>query len=129
MSADKKPALLIISSVIMLLTAIPLLLWCLNLINSASVDMSPGYTYAGAGCFAAAIVYAFSMVTAMAGLAFAGRPYRHRWCRMLAYIQLATGVILIFPLGAYAALTMPPLLILTILYLIGVRERRGQASG
>ena len=65
----KKPALLIIASVMMLLSALPMLLWCLELINSAAMD----YTYAGAGCFAAALLYAFSMVTAIAGLVYAGR--------------------------------------------------------
>ena len=62
-----KRTLLRISSVLMLLAALPMLLWCLNLIDSAALD----YTYAGAGCFAAAIIYAFSVVTAIAGLAFA----------------------------------------------------------
>ena len=115
----KKPALLIIASVMMLLSALPMLLWCLELINNAAMD----YTYAGAGCFAAALLYAFSMVTAIAGLVYAGRPYRRRWCRMLTYIQLAAGIILTVPLQAYAALTIPPLLIFTALYLIGARKR------
>jgi hypothetical protein len=109
-----------ICAILMLLVALPMLLWCLNLIGNASLD----YDYAGAGCFWAAMVYAFSMVTGMAGIAFAGRPYRHRWCRTLAYIQLAAGVLLIFPLRSYAALTLPPLLILTILYLFGVGWRK-----
>jgi hypothetical protein len=111
--------LIIISSILMLILAIPMLLWCLSIIDSAAMD----YTYAGAGCFAVAIIYTFSMLTAIAGLAFAGRPYRHHWCRTLAYIQLAAGVILIVPLHAYAALTVPPLLIFTIIYLIGAKKR------
>ena len=98
------------------------LLWCLQLIDNAALD----YYYAGAGCFAAGIVYVFSMVTAVAGLAFTGKPYRHLWCRVLGLIQLAAGVILIIPLRSYAALTLPPLFLLTILYLFGVgwREKR-----
>lgn len=114
--SKSKRALLRVSSVLMLLAALPMLLWCLNLIDNAALD----YTYAGAGCFAAAIVYAFSMVTAIAGLAFAGRRHRHRRCRVLAYIQLAAGVLLIPLLAFYAALTLPPLFLLTILYLFGV---------
>jgi len=45
----------------------------------------------------------------------------------LAYIQLAAGVLLIFPLRAYTILTLPPLFLLTVLYLFGVgwREMRG----
>ena len=119
MNSKPKRVLLRISSVLMLLITLPMLLWCLNLIDNAAQD----YTYAGAGCFAAAIGYAFSMVTAIAGLAFAGRLHRHRRCRVLAYIQLAAGVLLIPVLCSYAALTLPPLFLLTILYLFGVGWR------
>lgn len=107
------------SSILMLLVALPLLLWCLNLINNAALD----YDYAGVGCFAAGITYVFSMVTGIAGLALASQSRRQRWCRILAYIQLAAGMLLIFPLGPYATLTLPPLLVLTILYLFGVGWR------
>ena len=122
MNSKPKRILLRISSVLMLLAALPMLLWCLNLIDNAALD----YTYAGAGCFAAGIAYIFSMVTAIAGLAFAVRHHRYRWCRALAYIQLAVGVLLIGPLRAYSVLTLPPLFLLTILYLFGVgwREKR-----
>jgi len=106
----------------MLLAALPMLLWCLALIDNAALD----YTYAGSGCFAAGIAYIFSMVTAIAGLAFAGRLHRHRWCRTLGYIQLAAGVLLVYPLRSYAALTLSPLILLTVLYMFGVswREKR-----
>ena len=90
----RKCAFLRIFSALMLLCALPMLWWCLNLINNAALD----YDYAGIGCFGAALVYAFSMVTAIAGLTFAGKPHRYGWCRTLAYIQLAAGVLLIFPL-------------------------------
>lgn len=103
----------------MMVAALPMLLWCLSLIDTAALD----YTYAGAGCFAMAIGYAFSMVTAIAGLAFAGQLHRHRRCRVLAYIQLTVGVLLIPFLASYAALTLPPLFLLTILYLFGVGWR------
>lgn len=119
----KKPLLLVVSSILMLVIAIPMLMWCFTLIDGASVDMTPGYTYAGVGCFAAAIVYTFSMVTAIAGLTFAKRPYYRRWCRAMGLIQLVAGVILVIPMRAYAVLTLPPLLILTILYMIGARKR------
>ena len=108
--------LLRISSILMLTTALPMLLWCWNLIDNAALD----YACAGVGCFAAGIVYILSMITAIAGLTFAGRPHRQRWCRLLAYIQLAAGVLLIVPLLSYAALTLPPLFLLTVLYLFGV---------
>lgn len=122
MNSKPKGILLRVSSTLMLLAALPMLLWCLNLINNAAL----GYTYAGTGCFAAGIVYIFSMVTAIAGLAFAGRPHRHRWCRTLGYIQLAAGVLLIVPLCAYAVLTLPPLFLVTILYLSGAGWREKQ---
>lgn len=132
MKAKSKQVLLRINSALMLLCAPPMVLWCLGLINKAALD----YDYAGAGCFGAALVYAFSVVTAIAGLAFAGRPYRYGWCRVLAHIQLAAGVLLIFPLCSYAVLTLPPLFVLTILYLLltGRRNRwdsegRGHGHG
>ena len=122
MNRKPKRVLLRISSVLMLLAALPMLLWSWNLIDNAALD----YTYAGAGCFAAGIAYIFSMVTAIAGLAFAERLHRHRWCRTLGYIQLAAGVLLFVPLRSYAALTLPPLFLLIVLYLFGVswREKR-----
>jgi len=122
MNSRPKRALLRISSVLMLAAALPMLLWCLNLIDNATLD----YDYAGTGCFAAAIGYAFSMVTAIAGLVFSGRLHRHHWCRVLAYIQLAAGVLLIPVLCSYVALTLPPLFLLTILYLfsVGWREHK-----
>jgi hypothetical protein len=49
MNSKTKRALLHISSVLMLLIAMPMFLWCLQLIDNAALD----YTYAGAGCFAA----------------------------------------------------------------------------
>lgn len=114
--------LLIISEILMLLIALPMLLWCLSLIDEAAND----FAYAGAGCFAAAVLYAFSLVTAIAGTTFAGKRYRYYWCRILGYIQLTAGVLLIFLLNAYAVLTLPPLFILTVLYLsaAGWRKRR-----
>ena len=114
--------LLIISAILMLLIALPMLLWCLSLIDEAAND----FAYAGAGCFAAAVLYAFSLVTAIAGTTFAGKRYRYCWCRILGYIQLTAGVLLIFLLNAYAVLTLPPLFILTVLYLsaAGWRKRR-----
>ena len=108
----------------MLLAALPMLLWCLGLIDNAALD----YTYAGAGCFAAGIAYIFSMVTAIAGLAFAERLHWHRRCRVLAYIQLVAGVLLIPFLASYAALTLSPLLLIAVLYLFGVGWRERQSN-
>ena len=119
MNRKPKRVILRVSSLLMLLAALPMLLWCLNLIDNAALD----YTYAGAGCFAPGITYIFSMVTAIAGLAFAGRHYRYCWCRTLGYIQLAAGILLIVPLHSYTALTLPPLFLLTVLYLFGVGWR------
>lgn len=123
MNIKPKRILLQISSVLMLLVALPMMRWCWGLINQAALDHD--YDYAGVGCFMAGIAYIFSMVTAIAGLAFAGKPHRYRWCRILAYIQLAAGGILFVPLLSYAVLILPPLFLLTLLYLFGVgwRER------
>lgn len=121
MTSKTKQILLRIMSSLMLIIALPMLLWCLNLINNAALD----YDYAGLGCFVAGMAYVFSMVTAIAGLTFASRPNRYYWCRILAYIQLAAGILLISPLLAYAILTLPPLFILTIayLFLVGWRNK------
>ena len=122
MNSKPKLVLIKISSILMLLVAMPMFLWCLQLIDNAALD----YTYAGAGCFAAGIAYIFSMVTAIAGLAFAGRYHQYRWCRTLGLIQLVVGVLLVFPLRSYTVLTLPPLMLVTALYLYGVgwREKR-----
>ena len=122
MNSKPKLVLIKISSILMLLVAMPMFLWCLQLIDNAALD----YTYAGAGCFAAGIAYIFSMVTAIAGLAFAGRYHRYRWCRTLGLIQLVVGVLLVFPLRSYTVFTLPPLMLVTALYLYGVgwREKR-----
>lgn len=116
-----KQIILRIVSVLMLLIALPMLMWCWHLINNAALE----YDYAGLGCFITGLVYTFSMVTAIVGLTFAGKPYRYGWCRAFAYIQLAAGLLLILPLNSYALITLPPLLILSILYLslIGWRNK------
>ena len=116
MKTKLKRILVQISSLLMLVCALPMMLWCLNLINNAALD----YEYAGAGCFGAAMVYVFSMVTGIAGLSFSKKTYRYGWCRALAYIQTAAGIVLIIPLLPYAVLTLPPLFILTIFYLLAL---------
>lgn len=116
MKTKLKRILVQISSLLMFVCALPMMLWCLNLINNAALD----YEYAGAGCFGAAMVYAFSMVTGIAGLSFSKKTYRYGWCRTLAYIQIAAGIVLIIPLLPYAVLTLPPLFILTIFYLLAL---------
>jgi hypothetical protein len=122
MNMKPKQILLVITSLLMLLAALPMLLWCWGLVNNAA----HGNDYAGLGCFVAGIAYIFSMVTAIAGLVFARRLHRHGWCRALAYIQLVVGVVLIVPLHTYTVLTLPPLFLMTVLYLFGVgwREKR-----
>ena len=116
MKTKLKRILVHISSLLMVVCALPMMLWCLNLINNAALD----YDYAGAGCFGAAMVYVFSMVTGIAGLSFSKKTYRYGWCRALAYIQTAAGIVLIIPLLPYAVLTLPPLFILTIFYLLAL---------
>lgn len=107
------------SSALMLLIALPMFMWCLSLINSAALD----YDYAGVGCFLAGLLYVFSMVSAIAGLTFATKPYRYRYCQILAYFQLISGIMLIVPLLGYTILTLIPLYLLTILYLFSTGWR------
>ncbi len=120
----------------LLLCALPMLLLCFSMLGSAQTNYhdgiaSPEPPYAAFGCLAMAIVYVFSMVTAIAGLSFAGKPHRWNWCRALAYIQLGAGLLLIFPLEYYALLTLPPLLLLTIplLCCVGWRNKRKGGRG
>ncbi len=117
-----KRILLRISSVLMLLAALPMLLWCWGHIGDVALNHTS--SYAGVGYFLAGVVYVFSMVTAIAGLVFAGQCHRYRWCRILGYIQLVAGVLLIVPLGSYFLLALPPLFLLSVLYLFGVGWRK-----
>jgi hypothetical protein len=106
----------------MFVCALPMMLRCLNLINNAALNFD--YEYAGAGCFGAAMVYVFSMVTGIAGLSFSNKTYRYGWCRVLAYIQTVAGIVLIIPLQPYAMLTLSPLFVLTAFYLLALGRRK-----
>lgn len=108
-----------IVSMIMLICSLPMMWWCLNLIDNAALE----YTYGGAGCFAAAMLYIFSIVTAIAGLRCARKSCKYSWCRTFGYIQLIAGVLLLLPLQFYVAITTPPLVLLTALYLFCVGWR------
>lgn len=120
---NQKRVLLVVISILMIILAIPMTMWCLSLINSAALE----YTYAGVGCFAASILYLFSILTAIVGLVCAKKPTSLRWCRFFGYIQMLVIIISIIPLNAYAVITIPPLLILTILYLLGAKKSSLQA--
>lgn len=54
-SSTLKRMLLRITSVLMLLAALRMLMWCLSLINTAVLDDT--FAYVGVGCFAAGISY------------------------------------------------------------------------
>ena len=125
------------TSALMLLCAPPMFLWCFSVLHTAQTHYSgfgfpsPQPEYAAFGCLTAAITYAFSMATAIAGLVFANKPHRYKWCRVLASIQLGAGLLLIVPLEGFALLILPPLLILTVLLLfcVGWREKRRGGYG
>lgn len=108
-----KSALLRLISFMMFIFALPMMVWCLGLINAAALD----YPFAGVGCFGSALLYVYSMVTAITGISFAKKQHYYKWCRTLAYIQLIIGTLLIIPLHAYTFLTLPPLFVFTIFYL------------
>lgn len=118
--AQKSSLLFVISSVLMLLSALPMTMWCLSLIDTAALDRA--FVYAGLGCFIAAIIYVFSLVTAIAGLTLPKRAHYLRWRRIPAQVQLAAGIALVAILLPYAVLVLPPLLVLTLLYLIGIKK-------
>lgn len=113
--------LYIISSIIMLFIAIPMLLWCLFLINNASLD----YDYAGLGCFIVAIIYIFSIITAICGIVFRNNTNFYFLCQTLGLLQLSGEIVMAFLLHTYAILTLPPLIIITILYLLSAKKKKG----
>ena len=92
-----KKALLRVVSALMLICALPMLLWCLGLINNAATDST--FSYAGLGCFWGAALRLFncdshrgwSLPGGLTGIAGAG------W----AYVQLAAAVRLVsrVPMG------------------------------
>ncbi|HBT19401.1 MAG TPA: hypothetical protein DEA52_05030 [Clostridiaceae bacterium] len=120
--------LLFIASWIMLISALPMMVWCLDLVNTASVDKD--YTYAGVGVFAASILYVFSMVTAIAGLSFHNQGYRLKWCIYMGGFQLGIALGLFFLLWGYTVVTLPPLYFTTSVYILGASlgKRKYEAS-
>ena len=88
-------------------------------INQASLDTS--FPLAGVGCFAAVILYLFSLVTAVVGLIWGKKP-DCRPCLLLGGVQLAAAVGITVLLKPYAVFVLPPVVILTVLYLMGARK-------
>ncbi len=119
----KKRVLLLIISILMIPTAILMALFLVTQINSISEQTHlPGQGYTGYGAAAAIILYLCSIVTAILGLIFMGKRSA-KVCRAAGWVQLAISLALIFPLREYAVLFLPPLWLLTVLYLIGARKK------
>lgn len=124
MKSKPQKALLMVSSILMLLATMPMMMWCLELIRTTTLNND----YSAFGLSITGIVYVFSMITAIAGLVFVKKPHRYLWCRVLGYIQLIAGVLLIVPIHIYTVLALPPLFLLTVLYLFGVGWREKQQT-
>ena len=124
MKNKPQKVLLSVSSILMLLAAMPMMMWCLELIRTTTLNND----YSAFGLSITGIVYVFSMITAIAGLVFVKKPHRYLWCRVLGYIQLIAGVLLIVPIHIYTVLALPSLFLLTVLYLFGVGWREKQQT-
>ncbi len=118
-SGRAKRIVMRIISALMLICALPMCLLCFSLMFTAQTNYhdgvaSPEPVNAAFGGLAMAVVYVFTLVTAISGLVFAAKPHRYGWCRTMAYLQLGAGLLLIFPLEYYAVIALPPLLVLTV---------------
>ena len=101
-----------ISSILMIIFAIPMAALSMVFLDSASRE----FTYAGLGCLIMAIIYLFSIITGILGLVFSKKENK-KACKIFGWIQLIASVSNIFLLLGYAVFLLPPIAILTILYL------------
>ncbi len=111
-----------ISSFIMLLIALPMMVFTFNMIYSASPHDVPGDGLASLGLLIGAVGYIFSLVVAIAGLSFANKPHLYKWCKGLGYILIILLGITLILARAYFTFTMLPLAILIIPYILGARK-------
>ena len=124
----KKRVLLIVVSCLMIPVGLLMTFFLVTQINHlANISHRPGETYAALGAFLAAILYLFSLVTAVFGFVFAARPSA-KVCRIFGWVQMSAALLLIVPLLAYAFIFLPPMWLLTLLYLIGARKKRDLVS-
>lgn len=123
MSEKWKTALYVCAGV-MLVSAVPLALWCVSLINQASVNTD--YPGAGIGCFLALIGYALWVPFAVI-VFLCTKKDRFRVIRILAIVQLVYFAVCTGFLLPYTVLTLPPYLVLSMFLL--VLSRTGQSKG
>ena len=110
--------LLCTSSLFMLILALPLTWWTFNMGLTASPYDMPGDSLATLGCCVGAAAYVWSLPVAIIGLCALKKPHRWNWCRVLGWVCVALLVACVVMQRAYFVLTMPPLVLLTALYLI-----------
>ena len=120
---SKKNIKLIISSSIMLLIALPMMLFTFNMIYQASPYDIPVDYMVSLGLILGANIYIFSMIVAIAGLSFANKPYRYKWCRNLSFFLMFIILLDFFLLRAYFTITLGPLLLLNFIYLLGSKTQ------
>jgi hypothetical protein len=132
--------LLITSCIIMLVSALPLMLWTFTMIYSTSPYDAPGDDLASLGCFFGAATYLWSVLPAVFGLAYSKKPHRYKCCRALGWITVTLLLACVVMQRVVFLFTTLPLAIMTTLYLIAAyapkrrehmerREQNGSEQG
>lgn len=125
MLTEKKPVhrLLFFTSLLMLIIAIPMMIFTFDMVYTASPHDVPGDGLASLGMLVGAGAYVYSMVVAIVGLVYYRKPYRHHWCRKVAWVLVLLLGIAFVLARAYFLIAMTPLVMLLSLYLWGARKR------
>ncbi len=108
-----RTALLYSSSTLMLLCAAPMAAWCVG--YPANTSVAGAFVPSSHAAQIAAVVYGFSVVTALLGLSAGHGSLSLAWPRGLAWSQLAASALLVVVLHDRHLLVLAPLAVLTIL--------------
>ena len=110
--------LLIVTCIIMLVSALPLSLWTFNIVRVAVPFDVPGDDWAAIGCIVGAATYLWSILPAVLGLLYSNKAYRYKRCRVLGWLTAALLLACVVMQRGFFLITTLPLAVLTALYLI-----------
>jgi hypothetical protein len=110
--------LLIVTCIIMLVSALPLSLWTFNIVHVAVPFDVPGDDWAAIGCIVGAATYLWSILPAVLGLLYSNKAYRYKRCRVLGWLTAALLLACVVMQRGFFLITTLPLAVLTALYLI-----------
>ena len=113
---------LFVSSLIMILLAVPMALWCAKGLYVSDSYYDPAYggplnPYQTIGALLAALSYLWSIITGFLGIVFTGRAIT-RLLVLSACLQLLLAAVAGFCLREMFFITMLPLVFITLLYLV-----------